>query len=181
MNARPDNDVYFLLMAQVARLRSTCVRRSVGCVLTDKRNHVLAIGYNGVPSGWTHCTDSPCEGAECMSGTGLDACEAIHAEQNAVLQCRDVYKIENCYLTASPCVPCTKLLLNTSCRRIVFLEDYPHPESRDRWKRAGREWVHKPEWMLESFVASLEQSKVPPPCRNFHHARPLDDDDALDD
>src|SRR3546814_1170368 len=82
-----------------------------------------------------------CSGAFSPSGTNLDGCEAIHAEQNALLQCKDVREIHTCYCTASPCVTCTKLLLNTGCMRVVFMEEYPHPAARDLWTRAGREWV----------------------------------------
>jgi dCMP deaminase len=83
-----------------------------------------------------------CSGATSPSGTNLDACEAIHAEQNALLQCKSIYEIDTIYVTASPCVTCTKLLLNTSCRRVVYLEEYPHSQAKDMWIKAGREW-HK--------------------------------------
>ena len=81
-----------------------------------------------------------CAGAEAPSGQQLDACQAIHAEQNAMLQCRDVYAIHTAYVTASPCITCCKLLLNTSCQRIVFLEAYPHPAAEALWLSAGRRW-----------------------------------------
>lgn len=74
------------------------------------------------------------------SGTGLDDCQAIHAEQNALLQCRNVYEVEVAYVTTSPCVTCVKLLLNTSCQRIVFVEEYPHAQSGQIWTQAGRIW-----------------------------------------
>lgn len=83
-----------------------------------------------------------CPGAAAPSGTMLDACQAIHAEQNALLQCRDVRAIHTCYVTVSPCVTCVKLLLNTGCRRIVFTELYPHLAALQLWEEAGRELVH---------------------------------------
>jgi dCMP deaminase len=82
-----------------------------------------------------------CSGAKAASGTNLDGCQAIHAEQNALLQTRDVYSIHTAYVTASPCMTCTKLLLNTSCQRIVFLEDYPHSASKELWESSDREWT----------------------------------------
>ncbi len=42
--------------------------------------------------------------------------------------------------TTSPCADCVKLLLNTSCRRIIFVEEYPHRYARERWGGAGRVW-----------------------------------------
>lgn len=80
-----------------------------------------------------------CPGARSPSGSDLDACEAIHAEANALLRCPDVRRIAACYVTVSPCVACTKLLLNTSCARIVFREKYVHVDSRRLW--TGRTWV----------------------------------------
>jgi dCMP deaminase len=83
-----------------------------------------------------------CEGAKYDSGEGLGKCQAIHAEQNALLQCPDIMKIHTCYTTSSPCnEQCIKLLLNTSCQRIVFLEEYSK-SGKDAWLAAGREWVH---------------------------------------
>lgn len=65
-----------------------------------------------------------CAAAHAASGTQLDGCGAIHAEQNALLQCRDVFAIAVCYCTTEPCVTCAKLLLNTSCQRIVAGSTY---------------------------------------------------------
>lgn len=134
--------VWLSVASDIARL-GTCARRKVGCVLLDARGHVLSSGYNGTAAGVTNCIDIPCAGANMPSGTGLDACEAIHAEQNALLQCRDVQAIHTAYCTASPCVHCVKLLMNTGATRIVFLEEYPHGASKELWlkSKSGRQWV----------------------------------------
>jgi dCMP deaminase len=129
-------------LALVTAGRATCLRRQCGCVLLNYKGHVLATGYNGVAAGQAHCNDgNPCAGASAPSGQSLDTCQAIHAEQNALLQCRDVYTIWTAYVTASPCITCCKLLLNTSCERIVFIDNYPHPEAKAMWLSAGREWI----------------------------------------
>lgn len=159
---RPTRDEWGLQLAQVTASRSTCLRRSVGCVLVDKRGHILATGYNGVAAGQKHCNEPQdvnvvaylkamkalpvpyphaCPGAQSPSGTNLDGCQAIHAEQNALLQCGKVREIDTCYTTTAPCMTCVKLLLNTSCQRIVFKEDYPHSEARVLWENAGRIWL----------------------------------------
>ena len=139
---RPDIDSYFMDMARLVATRSTCIRRSVGCVLADSHNHVLATGYNGVPAGMPHCNDDSrqyvCEGAGSPSGTNLDACSAVHAEQNAILQCIDAYAIRRAYVTAFPCTSCAKLLLNTSCAEIVYLEPYADGNGMRLWTAAGR-------------------------------------------
>ena len=161
---RPTRHEWAMNLVQATAARATCLRRQVGCVLLNARGHVLATGYNGVASGMDHCNESKpipiiefyeiglegclrstfphaCPGAESPSGTNLDGCEAIHAEQNALLQCSDVYQIHTCYVSASPCVTCTKLLLNTSCQNIVFKEEYAHKVSADLWMKAGRNWL----------------------------------------
>ena len=139
----------FLKVAKDISENSTCARRDVGCILVNERRHILATGYNGVPSDFKHCKDHPCPGANLPSGQGLDKCEAIHAEQNALLQCEDVWEIHTAYCTDSPCIHCVKLLLNTSCRHIVFLRKYPHEDAFKLWFRKRltkdghpRAWIH---------------------------------------
>lgn len=162
---RITRDEWAMELAKITAKRSTCMRRSVGCVLLNSLGHVLSTGYNGVASGRDHCNEMKligggdyidlgevqvqrmvesfphaCPGSGSPSGQNLDACQAIHAEQNALLQCRDVYQIAVAYVTTSPCITCTKLLLNTSCQRIVFLEEYPQPEAMKLWIEGGRLW-----------------------------------------
>ncbi|RYD83542.1 MAG: hypothetical protein EOP84_07730 [Verrucomicrobiaceae bacterium] len=135
MIQRISKDEMFLTNALTTARRATCSRRRVGCILVDRYGDVMATGYNGPPRGWGHCTDNPCPGATAAPGTSLDACEAIHAEQNALLQCKNVYAIHTVYCTDSPCSTCVKLLLNTSAVRIVYLREYPHATSQERWTR----------------------------------------------
>jgi dCMP deaminase len=171
---RPSKEKYFLEIAKVVATRSTCLRRSVGCVLTNARGHIIATGYNGTYSGSKHCNEAiihmgpstningkyvhggekiypnACAGAFSPSGTNLNACDAIHAEQNALMQCRDVHEIDTAYVTVSPCINCLKLLLATSCKRIVFADEYPHVESKQLWESSGREWIHNSLDLLKS-------------------------------
>lgn len=140
---------------------STCVRRKVGCVLVDPHDHIIGVGYNGVPAGRTHCTDTPCSGARFASGQGLDECEATHAEANALLQCRDVQAIESVYVTVSPCIQCVKFLMNTSAKRVIFSKGYPHQKSKEMWKSSGKSWNHIPgledgKWIDDAEVRSNE-------------------------
>ena len=138
---RPSIDTTMMVVAKALSKRATCARREVGCVLTDNKSRILSTGYNGVARGQKHCTDTPCAGAHLESGKGHDVCEAIHAEQNALLQCANTDMIETCYTTTAPCVACTKLLLNTECKRIVFAESYDvHSESYRLWIDSGRIW-----------------------------------------
>lgn len=151
--SRPSWDEYFLKIALDISSRSTCYRRAVGCVLVDHGHKILSTGYNGVASGRKHCNERgvlrhvdmsveaiypyACEGAQAASGFDLDSCEAIHAEQNALLQCSDVTKIHTVYVTTEPCVTCTKLLLSTGAKRVVFLSQYSQSGSH-LWDQA---WI----------------------------------------
>lgn len=115
---------YFLKIANLVSTRATCPRRSVGCVITNKHNHILATGYNGVPRGYIHCSEKNCGGQSCKSGEGLSECMATHAEQNALLQCPNVMEIDTIYCTTAPCIHCSKLIGNTSCKTLVYSEKY---------------------------------------------------------
>lgn len=151
---RPTIHEYLMSLARMAALRTTCIRRGVGCVLVDDKGRVLSIGYNGVASGLDHCnhqnTRSTLIASEgefphaCFGHDlppGFDQCEAVHAEQNAIIQCRDSQRIHSAYVTLSPCKACLKLLLNTSCQRIYVAELHTDIAPIELWKKAGREWI----------------------------------------
>lgn len=136
---RISTNEYFMAIAKLVAARGTCIRRKVGCVLVNGHKHIIATGYAGVPSGFDHCVDKPCPGALSTSGTGLDKCQAVHAEQNALLQCSNIFNIEACFTTTSPCIHCIKLLLNTSCKIILYEEKYPGFENvAELWQSSGR-------------------------------------------
>jgi dCMP deaminase len=161
---RPSKDKTFLDLASTLAKRGTCIRKQVGCVLVDKLGQILSTGYNGVARGLPHCNEEEflpevrledlgykirsyssvyphkCPGSDHDSGRGLDICEAIHAEQNALLQCADVQKIHTVYITVSPCRHCMKLIMNTSAKRVVFLSEYSQL-SKDLAEKAGIEWI----------------------------------------
>lgn len=121
---RESKHQYFLKIAKLVATRSTCPRRSVGCVITNKYGHIKATGYNGVPRTFEHCIDKPCGGENSSSGQGLNSCMATHAEQNALLQCDNVMDIETIYITTSPCITCAKLIANTSCKEVIYSKEY---------------------------------------------------------
>jgi dCMP deaminase len=121
--------------------RATCAKLKVGCVLVDSKQRIIGSGYNGVARGEQHCTDLPCIGA--YAPKGADLCEAIHAETNALLTCKDADNIDTCYTTHAPCMRCTKTLLNTGCKHIVFLHgDNYEPAARQLWLKANRSWYN---------------------------------------
>jgi dCMP deaminase len=138
---RVSRDEWGLAIAEATSLRGTCIRRKVGAVAVDWAGVILSTGYNGVPRGFPHCDETPCHGHGFASGQGLEVCEAIHAECNAVVFAPDAMKIDTLYVTTAPCVNCTKLLLATGCSRIVFRDDYA-ASGEHLWRAARREWKH---------------------------------------
>lgn len=139
VESRPSFDQWAMQLAEVTALRATCTRRKVGAVIFDAHGYILSTGYNGPPAGMPHCTDEPCEGAHCASGTGLDLCQSLHAEQNAIARLRSPLEAHTMYVTTAPCVSCTKLTLATSIKRIVFKSDYP-TSGKMLWIRTARDW-----------------------------------------
>lgn len=123
MSERISRDTYFMVLAQATSLRSTCPRRSVGCVLTDVDNHIVASGYNGAPKGHQHCLD-----VGCLMHNGV-CLRTVHAELNAFLQCKTVPT--SMYTTDQPCIVCYKAAINSGVQRIVYLRPYPD-EARDK-------------------------------------------------
>jgi deoxycytidylate deaminase len=63
------------------------------------------------------------------------------SQQNALLQCKNINDIHTVYLTLSPCIVCIRMLMNTTCQRIVFINEHRHPEPKEMWVNAGKEWI----------------------------------------
>jgi dCMP deaminase len=120
---RPDIPLYFSTMCLVVAKRSTCIRRQVGCILVDERQHVLSMGYNGAPKGLPHCIDIGCQCKELHGETKFEDCIAVHAEENALIQCPDAFRIRTCYITKCPCKRCLRMLMNTSCKYVIFFDE----------------------------------------------------------
>jgi dCMP deaminase len=125
---RPSWDEYFMNIAQVVASRSNCSRRHVGAVIVRNR-HILSTGYNGTPHGVTNCFDGGCP--RCAhtkaSGTHLEECLCVHAEQNAICQAAlHGHAIEDAtiYVTISPCLTCAKLIINSGIREVVYEGEY---------------------------------------------------------
>ncbi len=138
---RPDWDDYFMEMAEVARKRSTCLRRAVGAIIV-KDHRILATGYNGVPSGIEHCSSRGCLRDELgvPSGERHDLCRGIHAEQNAIVQAAYLgvsIADATLYCTNQPCILCAKMIINAGIRRIVIKEGYPDERAEQMLQEAG--------------------------------------------
>lgn len=138
---RPSWDEYFMEITRLVARRSTCLRRQVGAILVKDR-HILATGYNGTPSGITHCAETGClrQKLNVPSGERHELCRGLHAEQNALLQAaRHGVNITGAtlYCTNSPCIICSKMIINAGVVSVVYLEGYPDALSAEMLKEAG--------------------------------------------
>jgi dCMP deaminase len=156
MQPRINIDEYFMRIAYAVAARSTCLDRQVGCVLVNKENEILATGYNGAPRGYEHCnereyclktklTSDPIH-AILKANDTRSICPAAHAEMNALTKSVDNKNLFAVYLTRSPCINCTRTLINTSVQRIIFAEMHRNSESYNLWShhKGHESWViHK--------------------------------------
>jgi dCMP deaminase len=126
---RPSWDEYFMKIAQVASMRSNCIKRKVGAVIVrDKR--IVSTGYNGTPRGTKNCNEGGCPRCNSLasSGTRLDECLCSHAEENSITQAAyhgTSVKEGALYTTFAPCLMCTKMIINSGIIEVVFNLDYP--------------------------------------------------------
>ena len=148
MNDRINKDEYAMQIAEVAALRSTCLRRKVGAVAIDRDGYVLATAYNGAPSGLRHCTPESCIRVKnkIPSGQQLEMCKAIHAEQNLVLRLGPRLKGATVYCTTCPCVTCAKLLIGADVDAICWKTDYDNPYAKELMK----EWCNNDTGIFKS-------------------------------
>jgi dCMP deaminase len=142
---RPSWDDYFSEIAKLVSSRATCLRRKVGAVIVkDKR--ILSTGYNGAPSGLPHCNEVGClrEQMKIPSGERHELCRGVHAEQNAIIQAAKFGVCINgstLYVTDSPCFICSREILNSGIKRVVYGQGYSDERARDFLKEGHIELV----------------------------------------
>jgi len=144
---RPSWDEYFLEVADLVSKRSTCLRRRVGAVLVNNKK-ILATGYNGAPSGVSHCIDIGClrEKLKIPSGQRHELCRGLHAEQNVILQAalHGISTKGSClYVTNQPCSICAKMLINAGIGEIIISDGYPD-EMALKFLKEAKVKVRKP-------------------------------------
>lgn len=140
---RPSWQEYFMEIARLVARRSTCLRRQVGAVVVKDKN-ILATGYNGTPTGMRHCAETGClrQQLGVPSGERHELCRGLHAEQNAIIQAaKHGVNISGAtlYCTNSPCIICSKMIINAGVERIIYLEGYPDDLSRQMLQESGIE------------------------------------------
>jgi len=128
-------DKSYLEMAHVWARNSYCKRRQVGALIVKDRM-IISDGYNGTPSGFENI---------CEDETGSTKQYVLHAEANAitkVAQSNNSSKGATLYVTDSPCVECSKLIIQSGIRRVVYDREYRITDGLDLLKRAGVEVIH---------------------------------------
>lgn len=125
-------------MARIWAENSYCKRRQVGAIIV-KDKMIISDGFNGTPSGFENvCEDE-------VSGDTKPY--VLHAEANAltkVARSNNSSEGATLYVTASPCVECAKLIIQSGIKRIVYSEAYRLTDGLDLLRRADIECVHLP-------------------------------------
>jgi dCMP deaminase len=125
---RPGWDEYFMEIAKVVGRRANCMKRQVASVVVKDRR-IVATGYNGTPRGAKNCNEGGCPRCNGLaeSGSALDECLCNHAEENAVAQAAYhgiSIRGATIYCTYSPCLRCTKLIINAGIETVIFNARY---------------------------------------------------------
>jgi dCMP deaminase len=128
-------DKRYLQMARIWAQNSYCKRRQVGAIIVKARM-IISDGYNGTPEGF----ENICEDEENRTKPYV-----LHAEANAITK---VAKSNNSsegstlYVTTSPCMECSKLIIQSGIKKVVFSELYNREEGLRLLEKAKIEWVH---------------------------------------
>lgn len=130
-------DCRYLRMARIWSENSYCVRRKVGAILV-KDKMIISDGYNGTPSGFPNV---------CEAEDGFTLPYVLHAEANAitkVARSNNSSEGSTLYVSTSPCMECSKLIIQAGIKRVVFSELYRVTDGLDLLRQAGVEILHLP-------------------------------------
>ena len=125
-------DCRYLRMAHIWAENSYCKRRKVGALVVKDKT-IISDGYNGTPSGFENV---------CEDDNNVTKPYVLHAEANAITKlARSTNSGEGAtlYVTASPCIECSKLIIQAGIRRVVYGEKYRLDDGIKLLNRAGVE------------------------------------------
>ena len=125
-------DKRYMLMASIWAGNSYCVRRKVGALIV-KDKMIISDGYNGTPTGFENI---------CEDENNVSKPYVLHAEANAITKIARSNNSSNgstLYVTASPCLECAKLIIQSGIRRVVYRDEYRITDGIDLLRRAGIE------------------------------------------
>ena len=125
-------DLRYLRMARIWAENSYCKRRQVGALLV-KNGAIISDGFNGTPSGFENI---------CEDENNISKPYVLHAEANAITKIARASQNSDgatLYVTASPCIDCAKLIIQSGIRRVVYAEQYRLDDGIRLLERAGIE------------------------------------------
>src|SRR5574344_938375 len=128
-------DASYMEMAAIWAKNSYCRRRQVGALIV-KDNMIISDGYNGTPSGFENV---------CEDEHGVTLPYVLHAEANAITKiARSNNNAEGAtlYVTDSPCIECSKLIIQAGIKRVVYGEHYRLEDGIDLLKKANIEVIY---------------------------------------
>ncbi|MBP5290539.1 MAG: dCMP deaminase family protein [Paludibacteraceae bacterium] len=137
MDKQTKKDYLYMRMARVWAENSYCIRRQVGALMV-KDQRIISDGYNGTPSGFENV---------CEDENNVSKPYVLHAEANAISKVARSHNSSDgatLYVTASPCIECSKLIIQAGIRRVVYGELYRLTDGIDLLKRAGVEVEYLP-------------------------------------
>lgn len=126
---RPTWDNYFMHIAQNVARRGNCLKRKVAALIV-KDGRIISTGYNGTPRNTKNCFEGGCPRCNAVgpSGQNLGDCYCSHGEENAIVQAAYhgiSIKGSTLYTTFSPCLLCTKMIINAGVVEVVYNQEYP--------------------------------------------------------
>lgn len=128
-------DLRYLRMAKIWSENSYCKRRQVGCLVV-KDKMIISDGYNGTPSGFENV---------CEDENNVTHPYVLHAEANAITKlARSSNNSDGAtlYVTDSPCIECSKLIIQAGIKRVVYAKEYRLTDGIDLLRRAKIEVIH---------------------------------------
>jgi len=128
---RPSWDEYFMSIANEVSRRSNCLTRKVAAIVVRDRR-IISTGYNGTPRNTKNCFEGGCrrclERTLATAGTKLEECTCSHGEENAIVQAAYhgiSLKDSTLYSTYSPCLTCSKMIINAGIKEVIYSAKYP--------------------------------------------------------
>lgn len=134
-------DVTYIKMAHIWSGLSHAIRKKVGALIV-KNNTIIADGYNGTPSGFENECEIAINNEDGSFKEYQTKWYVLHAESNALAKvAKSTQSCEGAtlYITYSPCTDCSKLILQSGIKRVVYLEEYRDTAGLDFLRRAGVE------------------------------------------
>ena len=141
-----DYDITYMKMAICMSELSYAVRSKVGCIIISDDKQIISQGFNGMPHGMDNCCEywrpidkslcNKCKNTfnkdcNCNNKELVTKKEVLHAESNAISKCAKweaSTEGATCYVTLSPCIDCSKLLIQAGIKRVVIKDIYRIPD-----------------------------------------------------